>query len=288
MRDLTPQAIRPLIRRALAEDGVLYDLTSHAVTPKSLRIEARVVAKSPGIAAGIQAAALTFTTMNRALRVRRHVRPGAPLSPGTVILTVTGRAQSIFAAERTALNFLGHLSGVATLTAEYVLRIRGTRAKIVDTRKTTPGFRALEKDAVRAGGGTNHRYNLADQVLIKTNHLKLLYPEFTSKLDAIEHALAMGRSRHPRRIIGIEVADMEEFEAALTTGTDLILLDNWPVSRIPEAVRMRRRYPKTLLEFSGGVTLANVRAIANTGVDRISIGRLTHSAPSLDVSLEVI
>ena len=288
MPDLTPQAIRPLIHQALKEDAASYDLTSHAVIPRDARIEARIIAGGKGVAAGLKVAALTFTTLDRGLRCRLHVRSGAAVRPGMPMLTVSGRAQTIFAAERTALNFLGHLSGIATLTAEYVRRVRGTKATIVDTRKTVPGLRALEKYAVRAGSGRNHRLNLADQLLIKTNHLKVLYPGFRTKLDAIEHAIAMGKSRYPHRLLGIEVADLEELEAALTTGSELILLDNWPVAAMAEAVRRRRRYPGTLLEASGGVTLANVRAIARTGVDRISIGRLTHSAPALDVSLEVM
>ena len=289
MPDLTPQAIRPLIHRALKEDAALWDATSHAVIPRAAAIRARIVAKSGGIAAGVTVAGLTFAAADRRLRWRPHIRCGAAVAEGTVILSVEGRAWPIFAAERTALDFLGHLSGIATLTADYVRRVRGTRAKIFDTRKTTPGLRTLEKYAVRAGGGHNHRLHLGDQILIKTNHLKVLYPQFTTRADAVEHAIAMSQSRYPGKFVGVEVADMEEFESALTTGVDLILLDNWPVSRLGAAVRMRRAHRhRTLLEVSGGVTPANVRAIARTGVDRISVGRLTHSAPALDVSLEVL
>jgi len=289
MSDLTARAIRPLIRQALKEDAALWDATSRAVIPKHATIRARIVANARGIAAGVKVAAMTFASVNSHLCRRLHVRSGAAVGPGTPLLTVEGEAYAIFAAERTALNFLGHLSGIATLTAEYAHRVRGTRVRIVDTRKTTPGLRVLEKYAVRAGGGHNHRLNLADQILIKTNHLKVLYPQFATKADAVEHAIAMAQSRYPGKFVGIEAADMEEFDSALTTGVDLILLDNWPVAKLVDAVRLRRthRHP-TLLEVSGGVTLANVRAIAKTGVDRISIGRLTHSAPVLDVSLEVL
>ncbi len=174
MSELTPQAIRPLIRRALDEDAALHDATSHAIIPNDLRIRARIVAKSRGVIAGVKVAALTFTVVDPSLRCHLVHHSGAVVTPGTTILTVEGRARAIFAAERVALNFLSHLSGIATLTAEYVRHVRGTKAKILDTRKTLPGLRTLEKYAVHAGGGHNHRNDLAEAILIKTNHLRAL------------------------------------------------------------------------------------------------------------------
>ncbi len=275
----------PLIRLALREDEAHRDRTSRTVLPASAVIRARLIANAPGVLAGVNAAAWVFTALDPSLRCRLHQHSGAPLSPGKVILTVEGRARSIFAAERTALNLLGHLSGIATLTAAYVRRVRGTRAAILDTRKTLPGLRALEKEAVRAGGGRNHRADLADTVLIKTNHLiALANTSRTTVATAIPQALA--RARRSRRSVEIEVRNLAELRAALRAKPQMVLLDNWPVGSLRRAVALWR--PGIALEVSGGVTLANVRAIARTGVDRISIGRLTHSAPALDCSLKVV
>ena len=299
MTDLSPQAIRPLIRRALEEDAASRDATSRAVIPATLRIRARILAKAHGVAAGSKVAALIFTTLDPSLRCRLHVHSAATVSPAQPILTVEGRARSIFAAERAALNLLGHLSGIATLTAAYVRQVRGTRAQIFDTRKTLPGLRALERYAVRAGGGHNHRTDLAGAILIKTNHLRAIVRGGTGNGErgmgnVIQEAIERARRARPKRVVEIEVTTVAELRAALEAGPDAVLLDNWHPQGIRRAVRMARgavfrspfRVP--LVEVSGGVTLANVRAIAKTGVDRISVGRLTHSAPALNVSLTVI
>jgi len=272
--------MKQLIRQALKEDIGSGDVTSRAVIPAGLCIRARILAKSSGVAAGVKMAALTFTTLDPSLRCRLHVRSGAQLRPGKTILTVEGRARSIMSAERTALNFLGHLSGIATLSYQFVQAVRGTRAKILDTRKTIPGLRRLAKYAVRAGGAYNHREGLFDAVLIKTNHLR------ASGLS-IEEAVQRGRRGAGRKEVVVEVRTLAELKAALRAEPDVIMLDNWRLPAIRQAVRLRDGR-KPLLEVSGGVTLSNVRAIAKAGVDRISIGRLTHSAPSLDVSLRVI
>ncbi len=290
MTDLTLQAIRPVIRRALKEDAALWDITSRSVIPKDLVIRARIIARARGIAAGITAAGLAFTAVDSRVKWKQRIRSGAAVAPGSVILTVEGRAWSIFSAERVALNFLGHLSGIATLTGEFVRRIKGTRAKILDTRKTLPGLRALEKYAVAAGGGANHRATLQEAVLIKTNHLKAMQRAAAAPRSPlpIQVALQLARRQHPGQVIQIEVTNLRELTAALTGKPDAVLLDNWMVPAITRAVKLRgRKSRKPLLEVSGGVTLDNVAAIAKTGVDRISIGRLTHSAPSLDVSLTV-
>ena len=249
------------------------------------------------MAAGVRTAALTFMTLDPSLRCRLHVHSGATLSPGKPILTVEGRARSIFAAERVALNVLMHLSGIATLTNQFVRKVRGTRARILDTRKTLPGLRMLEKYAVGAGGGHNHRRGLDDAVLIKTNHLKAMGQgagdRGRGKAELIQQAVTQAKRRNPGKFIEIEVTNLTEFRAALAARPNAILLDNWNVRDIRKAVRLRSALPRAsrlspLLEISGGVTLANVRAIARAGVDRISIGRLTHSAPALDISLKVV
>jgi nicotinate-nucleotide pyrophosphorylase (carboxylating) len=295
---MTRKSVLPLIATALREDAASHDLTSRAVIPSGARIRARVVARERGIAAGVRMAALTFTTLDRSLRCRLHLHSGARLVPGKTILTVEGRARSIFAAERTALNFLQHLSGIATLTAEYVRRVRGTRAKIYDTRKTIPGLRALEKYAVGAGGGHNHRATLSEAVLIKTNHLRVLGRGARGggrgkTIEIIPRAVAQAKRKNPNRFVEVEVTNLAEFKAALLAKPHAILLDNWRIGQIRRAASLAAPSPLAprptpLLEVSGGVTLDSVRAIARTGVDRISIGRLTHSAPALDISLKVL
>jgi nicotinate-nucleotide pyrophosphorylase (carboxylating) len=295
MPPLSRTAVLPLIRQALHEDAASRDVTSRAVIPPNARIRARIIARSRGVAAGVEIAALTFVALDPSLRCRLHRRSGAGVSPGTTILTVEGRARSILAAERTALNFLGHLSGIATFTRQFVRKVRGMRARILDTRKTIPGLRLLEKNAVRAGGGQNHRLDLSDAVLIKTNHLRAMQPPGGSRVEGqgwVQRAVTQARRVRPRKFVEVEVTNLIEYRAALQAKPDAILLDNWPLASIRRAVWLRSHFPSTprpspLLEVSGGVTLQNVRAIARTGVERISIGRLTHSAPALDVSLKV-
>ena len=265
-----------LIRMALKEDAASRDVTSSALLPANTRIRARIIAKQRGIAAGVKTAALTFTTLDPSLRCKIRLRSGAKLSPGATILTVEGRARSIFAAERTALNFLMHLSGIATLTRTYVDRVKGTGAKILDTRKTIPGLRHLQKYAIVAGGGANHRNDLSEAILIKSNHLRA----------GLTVRRALAKAKRGNRFVEIEVRNLREFREALKARPDAILLDNWGLADLRRAATLRVG-TRPLLEASGGVTLANVRAIANTGVDRISIGRLTHSAPALNCSLKV-
>jgi nicotinate-nucleotide pyrophosphorylase (carboxylating) len=266
-----------LIHEALKEDAAHRDVTSRTVIPVNTRIRARIIAKQRGIAAGVKMAALTFAALDPSLRCRIRLHSGARLAPGRTILTVEGRARSIFAAERTALNFLMHCSGIATLTRVFVDRVRGTRAAILDTRKTLPGLRALEKYAVGAGGGHNHRADLSDAILIKSNHLRA----------GIGLRDAVATAKRARRFVEVEVRNLREFTQALAAKPDAILLDNWTLARLRQAVRLRKG-GRPLLEASGGVTLSNVRAIARTGVDRISIGRLTHSAPALDMALQIV
>lgn len=341
MLPLSRTAVLPLIRQALHEDAAHRDATSRAVIPSGLRIRARIVAKAPGVLAGIDLAAWTFQTFDQSIHVAIRRRDGVRVRPGDVLLTISGRARSILAAERTALNFLGHLSGIATLTAAFVQRVRGTGVEIRDTRKTLPGLRMLEKYAVRCGGGVNHRVDLESQPFIKTNHLRALQAPSGSghRMSAliarlVSQAKLAGDRRYARTkdpnalLVAVEVGSLRELRAALRSLAAIILLDNWSPRRIREAVRIRRnkilrslrwrppflterlrhaltkefgmfppdtpanrkralRKRTPLLEVSGGVTLDNVRTIASAGVHRISIGRLTHSAPALDVSLVI-
>lgn len=287
------KSVAPLLRTALREDRADQDVTSRAAIPPAQRIRARIIAKSPGVLAGGPVAAWTFLTQDPSLRCRLLRRDGAALAKGVAILDVEGLARSIFAAERTALNLLGHLSGIATVTRAFVRRA-GSRVEILDTRKTLPGLRELEKYAVRIGGGHSHRMHLQDAVLIKTNHLRAFESEMRWRMDGaelIQRMIRQAKAVRPKRFVEVEVTDLRELEAALLARPDAILLDNWRAADIKHAVALRNaasRQRRPLLEVSGGVTLANVGAIARTGVERISIGRLTHSAPSLNLALRVV
>ena len=282
-------SILRLIRSWLAEDIGTGDATSISVIPKDLQIEAAIIARKPGILAGVDAAREVFRTHDRSLRVTRELSDGKKLKSGEVILRIHGRARKIFEAERTALNLLGHLCGVATLAHAFAQRVVGTHARILDTRKTLPGLRVLEKYAVTCGGGMNHRMRLDDAILIKTNHLRALGG------GRVDKAILAAKQSSNRLVVEAEVATWAEFERALSVHPDTILLDNWTLPAIRKAVDARNRQGSVVsgvrrpeLEVSGGVTLANLRRIAQTGVERISVGRLTHSAPSLDVSLRVL
>ena len=292
---LSRRQIQPLITAALREDIGRGDITTRAVIPTRTRIRATIVAKAPGIVAGTTIAQWVFQTVDRRLRVTSARRNGQRVRPGQVIMRLSGSAHGILAAERTALNLLGHLSGIATLTRAFVDRVP-SRVAILDTRKTLPGLRALEKYAVRVGGGQNHRRGLDDAVLIKTNHLRILARSREWKVESgkfIEKAVAQAKRTHAGRFIEVEVTTLAELKAALKARPHAILLDNWRAPAIRKAVALRTHsslstHHSPLLEVSGGVTLENIRAIGRTGVERISIGRLTHSAPALDVSLRIV
>jgi nicotinate-nucleotide pyrophosphorylase (carboxylating) len=243
---------------------------------------AAFVARRAGVLAGLPSVELVCLAVDPKLILSPRVEEGSFLRRGMILATLRGPLRSILKAERTALNFLQHLSGIATLTRRFVRRIQGTQAKILDTRKTLPGWRILQKYAVRMGGGYNHRMSLSDGVLIKDNHLAALGGQVQRAIElARRHA---GNAELP---VEVEVENWEEFEQALAARPDIIMLDNMDVALIRRAVRRRRQIaPHVQLEASGGVTLATVRAIAHTGVDRISIGALTHSAPALDIALD--
>ena len=269
------------VARALAEDVGEGDVTSAATAPEGARARARVVQKQPGVVFGLAAVAETMCQCGVEevdnLVVEGQWREEVPAE----VLVAAGPAAGLLAAERTALNFLGHLSGVATTTARYVEAVAGTGAAILDTRKTTPGLRALEKAAVVAGGGRNHRLGLFDAILIKENHIAVA--------GSLARAVHGARAAHPDLAVEVECRNLDEVSYALGTGADLLLLDNMDPEALREAVRLRDENSGAgkgpSLEASGGVTLETVRAIAETGVDFISVGALTHSAPSLDFSL---
>ena len=279
-----------LVARALAEDlGEAGDVTSEAMVDASARGRAVLRSRAPGIACGMRIATEVLAQAAPGAHASAHVRDGERVAPGAAMLSVEGPLRGILAAERTMLNFVGRLSGIATRTAEFVAAVAGTRAAILDTRKTTPGLRALEKHAVRCGGGTNHRIGLFDAMLVKDNHVAgLAAAEMAARVaDAARRA----RARHALAFVEVECDDLAQFRAiaALPAGTvDVALLDNMGLDALRECVSLRdASAPALRLEASGGIRIETVRAIAETGIDRISVGALTHSAPCLDVGLDI-
>ena len=273
-------SVRELVARALAEDLGGGDVTSESTVPAAARARARIVQKQPGVVHGLAVVAEAMRQCGVGdidnLVVEGQWREDVPAD----VVFAAGPARALLAAERTALNFLGHLSGIATLTARFVEAVAGTGARILDTRKTTPGLRELEKAAVAAGGGRNHRMGLYDAILIKENHVALA--------GGVAKAIHAARTAHPELAVEIEVRDLDETAYALGTGADLLLLDNMDTETLRAAVKLRDEQATSArpsLEASGGVSLETVRAIAETGVDFISVGALTHSAPTLDFSL---
>ena len=272
------EAAKPLIDLALAEDVGKGDVTTVATVPEGKEGRAVIIAKAYGIVCGLPIAAEAFRNVDAAIRLTHLASDGEPVAPGDVVAALSGPLRGILTAERTALNFLTHLSGIATLTARFVDVVAPYRAVILDTRKTTPGWRILEKYAVRCGGGRNHRMGLYDMVLIKDNHIAAS----GSLTEAVRRVRAAGISLP----IEVEVRTLAELEEALSLDVDRILLDNMDIPTLREAVA--RAKGKVELEASGGVTLENAAEIAACGVDYISIGALTHSAPALDFSLEIL
>ncbi|RKY59500.1 MAG: carboxylating nicotinate-nucleotide diphosphorylase [Candidatus Latescibacterota bacterium] len=270
-----------LVRAALREDVGPGDWTTLWTVPPEVRARGRISSKEEGIICGLKAAELAFREVDHRIAFRTELQDGSRVRLGDAISEVKGPARGMLTAERTALNFLQRLSGIATLTARYVEAVWGTGAKILDTRKTTPGWRLLEKYAVRCGGGENHRIGLYDMVLIKDNHIAL----------AGGIAEAVGRVREgmgtEKLKVEVEVRTLEELEEALASGVDRVLLDNMSPEEVKEAVRLVRSRGKVEVETSGGISLENVRAYAEAGVDYISVGALTHSADALDISMDI-
>ncbi|MBN2507841.1 MAG: carboxylating nicotinate-nucleotide diphosphorylase [Verrucomicrobia bacterium] len=281
MSSLSAKVIRNAVQAALVEDVGGGDATTLATIPETASAAARVVAREPLVVAGLPLAEAAFRLVAPAVRLRRQARDGQALRAGDTLLRVEGPAGALLTAERVALNFLQRLSGVATLTAAFVRAVAGTRAQILDTRKTTPGWRLLEKYAVRCGGGGNHRLGLFDGVLIKDNHLSVLAGTAPNPIAA---AVARARARYPKLEIEVEADTLEQVDQALAAGADGILLDNMPPDVMRAAVR--RAGGRARLEASGGITLSTVRACAEAGVDCISVGALTHSARAVDIALD--
>lgn len=274
---LKQQALDVMVRDALEEDGAFNDLTTIATVVSERRARATLVARDNGVLCGVPLAVNAFRLLDPKVAIRIDVEDGMRVSPGSSVLFVNGNARALLSAERVALNFLQRLSGIASLTAQFVAAVEGTGAKILDTRKTTPGWRPLEKYAVRAGGGYNHRLDLSSAVLIKDNHL--------SAVDG-DIAMAVNRARElaPGVKVEVECDNLEQVEQALAAGADIIMLDNMATDDMKRAVRVVNH--RAVLEASGGVSLTTVRAIAETGVDWISVGALTHSAPAMDLGLD--
>jgi nicotinate-nucleotide pyrophosphorylase (carboxylating) len=266
--------LEPLVSRALAEDLGSGDLTTQATVPEGTRARARITQKQPGVLFGVDAAELTFALLDPDARFVRLAEEGVWRDGGPV-LDVEGSAAALLSAERTALNLLQRLSGVATLTARYVEAVRGTRARVLDTRKTTPGLRLLEKAAVAAAGGTNHRVGLFDAILIKENHAAMA--------GGVGEAVRLARAAAPDVPLEVECRTEEEVDEALAAGARRLLLDNMSPAQIRAIVE--RVGDRAELEASGGIGLETIRDVAETGVHFISVGALTHSAPSLDLSL---
>jgi nicotinate-nucleotide pyrophosphorylase (carboxylating) len=276
---LYPILYEPLIRRALEEDlGRAGDLTSDAILPPDLKGEGRIMARAEGRLAGLPMALSAFRVLDPQMEIETRAADGEDVAAGAVLAIVRGAARTLLSAERTALNLLGRLCGIATATREMVRRVEPHRARVVCTRKTTPGLRALEKYAVRCGGGHNHRFGLDDAVLIKDNHIALA----GGLRIAVERA--RGAVGHLVKI-EVEVDSLEMLREALDLGVDVVLLDNMSVEILEQAVALARG--RALTEASGGITPETAAAIAATGVDLLSMGWLTHSAPSLDVALDV-
>ncbi len=270
--------LRELVKAALDEDGAFNDLTTIATVVSDRRATGRLVARGKGVLSGVALAVEAFRILDPKVTIRVDSEDGARVKKGDSVLFLSGHARPLLAAERVALNFMQRMSGIASLTAQYVDAVKGTRAKILDTRKTTPGWRLLEKYAVRCGGGTNHRLNLSTAVLIKDNHLAAVDGDI---------AVAVKRARDlapPGTKVEVECDRLEQVQAALAAGSDIIMLDNMTTEQMAECVKLVN--DRCIIEASGGVRLGTVRAIAETGVHWISVGSLTHSAPALDLALD--
>ena len=268
-----------LLRRALEEDlGLAGDLTTNAIVPADEHLTGRIVARRAGCIAGLEVAARTFALLDGGVRCEARVADGETVAADTILADLAGPARAVLTGERVALNLLGHLSGIATVTRGIVDAVAGTGARVVCTRKTTPGLRALEKYAVRAGGGSNHRFGLDDAVLIKDNHLAIA--------GSVEEAVRRARAAAGHLVkVEVEVDDLDQLARALACPVDAVLLDNFAPEQLRRAVELVAG--RVITEASGGITPATARAVAETSVDLLSVGWITHSAPSLDVALDL-
>src|SRR6202790_2173423 len=277
---LSPLAVDEAVQRALNEDlGRAGDITSMATIPEATQAHAILIARQAGVIAGLPLAVATFQKLSPDINIQAHCRDGGSVAAGLHVLTISGPARAVLAGERTALNFVGRLSGIATLTADYVRHTAGTKLRVCCTRKTTPGLRALEKYAVRCGGGFNHRFGLDDAILIKDNHIAVS--------GGITAVLQRARA-HVGHLVKIEIDGdtLAQFREGLDTGlADVVMLDNMYIAELTEAVKVANG--RVVLEASGGVTQDTIAKIAATGVDYVSVGALTHSAPNFDIALDI-
>ncbi len=282
MLELASDVIRDVVERALREDVGSGDLTTLAAVPAEACAEARFVFREPGVLCGLPVLRAVFAAVDAALVVTELRPEGARIERGEAVATVAGPARGLLTGERVALNLVQRMSGVATLAARYVEAVRGTRARILDTRKTTPGLRALEKYAVRVGGATNHRFGLYDGVMLKDNHLAILAAQGLGLAEAVARARA---AVGPMVRVEVEVESVDQAAVAAGAGADMIMLDNMPPEQLRAAVAVIAG--RALSEASGGITLETIRAVAESGVDYISVGALTHSARALDIGLDI-
>ena len=298
--DLETEKIDTLIQLSIQEDIGTGDVTTENIIPDSLIVEGVFIAKESGVIAGLPVVEYFFSKLDKGVSLKQNVRDGTFVKKGENIASIKGSAKTLLSGERIALNFLQRLSGIATLTAQFVERIKPLKTHIMDTRKTIPGWRYLEKYAVAVGGGVNHRMGLYDQALVKDNHLDILKvetglkPVSTSHISIIEKAVSALREKIKKGIlVEVETRTLEEVADALKAGVDIILFDNMNITQLEEAVKMVKNWKpskgkhKPLTEASGNITLENVHLVAQAGVDRISAGAITHSAKALDISLEI-
>jgi nicotinate-nucleotide pyrophosphorylase (carboxylating) len=279
--ELNHSEIRAAVKAALAEDIGGGDVTTLATVPKTQTCKAVMRAREPLVVAGLEIAKAAFRRLSSSVKIEYLVHDGTHVARGDNLLRVSGSARAILSAERVALNFVQHLSGIATLTAQFVAAVKNTRAQILDTRKTTPGWRRFEKYAVACGGGRNHRFGLFDMVLIKDNHLAALR---TEKPNPVAAAIQLARKKFPKLKVEVEADTLGQVSQAVDAGADIILLDNMTPEQLRSAVKIAKGHAKT--EASGGVNLDTVRVIAASGVDFISVGALTHSARAVDIGLD--
>ncbi len=282
---MKPWALNQLIRRALREDAANNDVTTNSLIPKHHISQANIIIKEEAVVCGLKVIERVFKLLDPHIHFQATCKDGTKVKRNTIIARIEGKTRTILTGERVALNFLAYLSGISTDTQRFVMKTRGTKAKILDTRKTTPGLRLLEKYAVKCGGGHNHRPDLSELVLIKDNHRDACHPHLSIP-ESIERA-----RRKTKKTIEIEVDTLKQFKEALTADPDMVLLDNMNCAQMKSAVAITRKLPRKrrpILEASGGITLRNITQVARTGVDCVSIGSLTHSHNGTDVSLELI
>ena len=299
--DIKTEKIDALIQLAIQEDIGTGDITTVNLIPDSLIVEGVFIAKESGVIAGMPVVEYFFSRLDKDVSLQQRIKEGTCVNKGEAIANIKGSAKTLLSGERIALNFLQRLSGIATITAKFVERIKPLKTAVMDTRKTIPGWRYLEKYAVAMGGGVNHRMGLYDQALLKDNHLDILKVETglkpvstSSHISIIEKAVSALREKTKRGIlVEVETRTLEEVADALKAGVDIILFDNMNIAQLEEAVKMVKNWKpskgkhKPLAEASGNITMENVRLVAQTGVDRISVGAITHSAKALDISLEI-